>query len=58
MKIKIDFLLNTAPEIDPNSESLKTWKRLGPLKIELIIQNSNEPLNFDGNKFVYERKDI
>ena len=50
--------MNTAPEIDQNSDSLKTWKRLGPLKIELIIQNSNEPLNFDCSKFVYERKDI
>ena len=58
LKIKIDYLLNTVPEIDPNSESLKTWKRLNPLKIEIIIQNSSEPLNFDSNKYIYERKDL
>ena len=58
MKIKIDYLLNSIPEIDQISESLKTWKRLYPLKIEIIIQNSSEPLNFDSNKYLFERKDL
>jgi len=58
LKIKIDYLLNSIPEIDQISESLKTWKRLFPLKIEIIIQNSSESLNFDSNKYLFERKDL
>jgi len=58
LKIKIDYLLNSIPEIDQISESLKTWKRLCPLKIEIIIQNSSVPLSFDSNKYLFERKDL
>ena len=43
----LDKLLNSEPKMPPNAskETLDTWKKLAPLNVDLILQNSKEHLS-------------
>ena len=44
LKIQIEELFNSEPNLNKESESYKTWKNLGPFNIEnaLKMQKSND----------------
>ena len=49
-------MLNSEPEMNENAPKtvLQTWKKLGPLKIEDIINNSKDFLDIDPNEIEFK----
>jgi hypothetical protein len=53
LKNKVEDLLRTPPEIDPNSVRALIWKKVGPLSVQDFVENTPYPIDFDENLFEF-----
>ena len=52
---KLEELLESTPKIDPKKQhtSLKNWKKLEPLTVKEIIENSTVPIDLDSKNIYF-----
>lgn len=50
LKTKLQILLNSEPQVNPNKIQLKIWKMLGPLQVDDFVNNCSTNIDFDDEK--------
>ena len=53
LKNKVDDLLKSPPEIDPNCVRALIWKKIGPLSVLDFVENTLYPIDFDENFYEF-----
>lgn len=53
LKNKVEDLLKSPPEIDPNSVRALIWKKIGPLSVLDFVENTPYPIDFDENLYEF-----